>query len=146
MTYATPEDYIACFTERDATGVSAGYDMDTPDDARIARHLQSASDRIDSYLGARYTLPLVDVPGALRDYCCDIARYLLTGNEHQCTEEIRLRYEDAVSWLKRVADGKITLGSAARDGQTVEPSSPDVVFYSGGEDLWGRNRTGGGCY
>ncbi|MGX5056719.1 gp436 family protein [Enterobacter asburiae] len=146
MTYATPEDYIAYFTERDATGVSAKRGVGAPDTTRIARHLQSASDRIDSYLGARYTLPLVDVPGALRDYCCDIARFLMVGTEHSTTEEMRIRYDDAIAWLKRVADGKITLGSAPGDGQTVEPSSPDVVFYCGGEDLWSRNRTGGGCY
>ncbi|SMG61819.1 gp436 family protein [Cedecea sp. NFIX57] len=102
MTYATPEDYIAYFTERDATGVSADYDSDTPDNARIARHLQSASNRIDSWIGARYSLPLGDVPDALRDYCCDIARFLLTGSDHACTEEIRMRYDDAISWLKRV--------------------------------------------
>ncbi|WP_176227929.1 hypothetical protein [Cedecea sp. NFIX57] len=45
-----------------------------------------------------------------------------------------------------MAAGKVSLGSMPDGGKTVEPSSPDVVFYSGGEDLWSRNRTGGGCY
>lgn len=102
MTYATVDDYIAYFTERDAAGVSAPRGHGEPDTLRIARHLQSASDRIDSYISARYSLPLTDVPGALRDYCCDIARFLLTGNERTTTDEMRIRYDDAIAWLKRV--------------------------------------------
>ena len=146
MSYATPENYKAYFTLRDAVGVTAPRGRGEPDDERIAYHLKGASNRIDSYIGARYLLPLTDVPDALRDYCCDIARYLLTGTERPCTEEIRLRYEDAMSWLKMVANGKISIGSNTENGSSVETSSPGVAFYSGGEDLWSRNRTGGGCY
>ena len=146
MRYATPEDYIAYFTVRDAATVSAPRGRTEPDEERIAYHLQSASNRIDSYIGARYRLPLADVPDALRDYCCDIARFLLTGTEHRCPEEIRIRYDDAISWLKLVAAGKTGIGSNPENGSGVEPSSPDVTFYAGGEDLWSRRRTGGGCY
>jgi Mu-like prophage protein gp36 len=146
MSYATPEDYIAYFTVRDAATVSAPRGRADPDEERIAYHLQSASNRIDSYIGARYRLPLADVPDALRDYCCDIARFLLTGTEHRCSEEIRIRYDDAISWLKLVAAGKTGIGSNPENGSVVEPSSPDVTFYAGGEDLWSRRRTGGGCY
>lgn len=146
MSYSTPENYIAYFTRRDATGVTAGRGEATPDEDRIAYHLQAASDRIDSYISARYRLPLTDIPCALRDYCCDIARYLLTGTERKCTDEIRLRYEDAMDWLKLVASGKVGIGTNAENGGTVDSSAPDVAFYSGGEDVWSRNRTGGGCY
>lgn len=146
MSYATPEDYIAYFTERDATGSTAQRGKAEPDTDRIARHLRGASGRIDAYIGARYRLPLNDVPDALRDYCCDIARYLLTGTEHQCAEEIRLRYEDAIAWLKLVATGKAGIGTNPENGASIEGSAPDVYFYSGGEDLWSRRNTRGGCY
>lgn len=146
MVYATPEDYISFFTVRDAATVTAPRGRADPDEARIERHLQSASRRMDSYIGARYVLPLTDVPEALRDYCCDIARFLMTGTEHRCTDEIRIRYDDAISWLKRVADGKVSIGTSTQSGATVAVSSPDVEFYSDGQDLWSRRRTGGGCY
>lgn len=146
MSYATPEDYKAWFTERDAVSVSAPWHSDKADDKRIAYHLRAASGRIDAYIGARYRLPLRQVPDALRDYCCDIARYLLTGNEHTCNEVIRLRYEDAISWLKLVASGKVGIGANPENGGTIDASEPGVTFYSGGEDLWSRNRTGGGAY
>lgn len=146
MSYATPDDYISYFTERDAAGVSASRGRGEPDETRIARQLEAASGRIDAYIGARYRLPLKDVPDALRDYCCDIARYLLTGTEHPCTELIRLRYEDAISWLKLVAAGKASIGSNPENGSTIEPSAPTLSFWSGSEDLWSRRNTGGGCY
>jgi len=146
MSYATPEDYKTYFTERDAVSVSAPWNSDEADDERLARHLRSASGRIDAYIGARYRLPLRQVPDALRDYCCDIARYLLTGNEHTCNEVIRMRYEDAINWLKLVASGKAGIGSNPENGGTVDASTPTVEFYSGGDDLWSRNRTGGGAY
>lgn len=146
MSYATPDNYIAYFGERDATGASAQRGKAVPDRDRLTYHLEGASARIDAYIGARYRLPLADVPQALRDYCCDIARYLLTGTERTCTEEIRLRYEDAIAWLKLVATGKAGIGTNPENGASVEGSAPDVFFYSGGEDLWSRRNTNGGCY
>lgn len=137
---------MAYFTVRDATGVSAGRGYAEPDETRIAYHLQAASNRIDSWIGARYRLPLTDVPEALRDYCCDIARYLLTGTERPCTEEIRLRYEDAMDWLKLVSAGKASIGTNPENGSSIESAAPSVAFYSGGDDLWSRDRTRGGCY
>ncbi|MGK0740064.1 gp436 family protein [Yokenella regensburgei] len=146
MSYATPEDYKAYFTERDAVSVSAPWASDEADDERIARHLRGASGRIDAYISARYRLPLRQVPDALRDYCCDIARYLMTGNEHTCNEVIRLRYEDAIAWLRLVAAYKVSIGSNPENGGNIDAATPTVEFYSGGDDLWSRNRTGGGAY
>ncbi|MGK0600078.1 gp436 family protein [Yokenella regensburgei] len=146
MSYATPEDYKAYFTERDAKSVSAPWGSDEADDKRIARHLRGASGRIDAYISARYRLPLRQVPDALRDYCCDIARYLMTGNEHTCNEVIRLRYEDAIAWLRLVAGHKVSIGSNPENGGSIDAATPTVEFYSGGDDLWSRSRTGGGAY
>ncbi|ELL1287594.1 DUF1320 domain-containing protein [Salmonella enterica] len=146
MSYATPEDYIAYFTERDATGVSAPRGRGVPDGQRITRHLESASNRIDAYIGQRYVLPLRDVPPALRDYCCDIARYLMTGTERPCTDEVRERYGDAIGWLKLVAAGKVGIGSNPESGTVAETGGATTTFFSGGTDLWSRERTGGGCY
>lgn len=146
MSYATPEDYKAYFTERDAVSVSAPWASAEADDERIARHLRGASGRIDAYISARYRLPLRQVPDAMRDYCCDIARYLMTGNEHTCNEVIRLRYEDAIAWLKLVAAYKVSIGSNPENGGSIDAATPTVEFYSGGDDLWSRNRTGGGAY
>ncbi|MFN1149943.1 gp436 family protein [Serratia liquefaciens] len=153
MVYATVEDYIAYFTERDAVSVSARQGSGEVVETRIAYHLKSASGRIDAYIGARYALPLATVPDCLRGYCCDIARYLLTGSEHQVNETIRLRYEDALDWLKLVGTGKVGIGSDVDSGAVVDTAPPGVAFGSDGAafgdqggDIWSRRRTGGGAY
>lgn len=153
MVYATVEDYIAYFTERDAVSVSARQGSGEVVEARIAWHLKAASGRIDAYIGARYALPLTTVPDCLRGYCCDIARYLLTGNERQVNDTIRLRYEDALDWLKLVATGKVGIGSDVGSGTVVDSAPPGVEFGSDGVDfgerggdIWSRRHTGGGAY
>lgn len=69
--------------------------------------IQDASDIADGYVGVKYPIPLPEVPKNLKIIICDIARYFLWKNE--ASEEIRKRYEDAIAFLKRVADGKAIL-------------------------------------
>ena len=71
--------------------------------------LEAASDLADSYLSARYTLPLVSWEDDLRRAVAHIAAYDLMVrrgfNPTGADEQIRLRYEDAIRWLEGVARG-----------------------------------------
>lgn len=69
--------------------------------------IQDASDIADGYIGVKYPIPLPEVPKNLKIIICDIARYFLWKTE--ASEEARRRYEDAIAFLKRVADGKAIL-------------------------------------
>ena len=81
------------------------------DDARIEAALLSASGEMDTYLGTRYALPLAGASAALSEelgrIACDIARYRLWADH--ASEEVRRRYDDAIRWLTRVAEGKLVL-------------------------------------
>ena len=79
------------------------------DSAAVTRALTSASDEIDTYLAARYTLPLTEVPGFLKTLAVDIALYRLALSADVLSEEHRKRYEDALGHLKRIAEGKAAL-------------------------------------
>lgn len=74
--------------------------------------LEAASDLADSYLAARYTLPLVSWQDDLRRAVCAIAAYDLMvrrGFSPQgADEQLRLRYEDALRWLDLVARGLVS--------------------------------------
>lgn len=74
--------------------------------------LEAASDLADGYLRSRYALPLTAWEDDLRRAVCGIAAYdLLTRRgfrPEDSGENVRLRYEDAVRWLKGVADGSIS--------------------------------------
>lgn len=100
--------------------------------------IQDATEEINGYIGGRYALPLPNVPSNLERMACDIARYRLYFQ--QPTEEVRQRYEDAVSFLKLVANNKAHLQiQDAATNQIVDdqpknkPSTmPIGTSYTGG--------------
>lgn len=100
--------------------------------------IQDATEEINGYIGGRYALPLPNVPSNLERMACDIARYRLYFQ--QPTEEVRKRYEDAISFLKLVASNKAHLQiQDAATNQIVDdqpknkPSTmPIGTSYTGG--------------
>jgi phage gp36-like protein len=82
-----------------------------------------ASDTIDSYLRSRFDLPLTAYGDDVKRACAIIAVYdLIAARGYDPGEpgddNLRLRYEDILAWLKRVADGTVTpnaTGSASGD-------------------------------
>ena len=64
------------------------------------------------------------VPPLLELLCCDIARYRLMTRP---TDEARQRFEDALSWLDKVAQGKIDLGGATNDAPPVAGGAVGVA-------------------
>ncbi len=136
MTYAVQQDLVDRFgaeslaqlTDRD-TGQVIDADV-------LGRALSDADAEIDSYLAARYGLPLASVPGILVRIAADIARYRLFAD--RATEAVRKRYEDAVRDLKLISAGTIVIDGAvsaalapAERGGAVVQRSPDALFGSG---------------
>lgn len=66
-----------------------------------------AASLIDGYLATRYALPLVSVPALVRGWAADITRFHLW--DDHAPEEVRRRYDDALSRLKELAAGKVNL-------------------------------------
>lgn len=141
--YATREDMIKAFGERECISLTDRDFAGQIDDEVLNAKLLQASAKIDSYLSGRYPTPWTDTPGVLVGYCCDIARYQLSGAGTQCTEEIRERYEDATRYLERVAAGTITLGRMP-NGEIVR-SGTRVAFSSAGR-VFDRGSTKGGAF
>ena len=140
MAYATQADITELYgadslfvADRDGDGV-----VDAP---AVTRALVSASDEIDSYIGVRVTLPLATVPGILRQLAVDIAVYRLALSRDVRSEEHRLRYEDALRFLKAVAKGEAVLaftGDGAGEGDPDAPPVLGTVIVSGEERLFTR--------
>jgi len=82
------------------------------DSAAVTQALEDASAVIDSYLSARYALPLSQIPRTLVTLCVDIAIYRLARSPDLLSEDIRQRYEDALKHLSHIAAGKAGLGIA----------------------------------
>lgn len=141
--YASREDMVLAFGELECVSLTDRDFTGQIDDAVMTAKLTQASAEIDGYLAGRYPLPWTDTPRVLTGRCCDIARYLMCGAGTQMTEEVRLRYEDAVRYLERVADGRITLGRSP--GGEVVRSGTGARFVSNGR-AFGRDETGGGGF
>lgn len=84
-----------------------------------ARAENDAAGIVDGYLAARYSLPLVSVPGMVLGWVADIARFRLW--DEQAPEEVRRRYEDAIGQLRDLANGKIALPPGTDGTQASAP-------------------------
>lgn len=133
MPYATPQDMMNQFGERELTSLTDRENVGVIDEALLLKALESAEGEINAYVAAKYELPMVNVPVIVRDYACDIARYRLCGAEVTETEVIRTRYEDAIKFFARVAKGDVTLGidlsnASATPSGSVKSSLPVKAF------------------
>ena len=134
MSYATIQDVIARYgddlllilTDRDGDGAA---DMDVVDQA-----LQDAAAEIDTYLAAKYQLPVTTTVPALVRVSVDIVVYRLAADRSTGTDEQRKRYEDAVSWLTKVSRGDVSLGLPK-----PPVSSNGAVFIKGPERRFKRH-------
>jgi phage gp36-like protein len=94
------------------------------DDKREAvtnRALLDCSATADGYIAAKNALPLPVVNDRLKEVVADLARYKLY--KDRANEEVRQRYEDAISWLKDVARGTVIL--------VIDPAEqPSGFFHS----------------
>lgn len=142
--YATRDDLIARFgvqsIEQLERAVSQGVDPAVSEKA-----LTDAQELADSYIAARYALPLPAVPETLKGVVLDIARYKLYAM--RAPDEVRQRYEDAISWLKQVSAGKAVLQlppdpDAGTDGGEASKNTSRIAVGSshyGG--IFGRETT-----
>jgi phage gp36-like protein len=105
MAYATIADITAIHGARTLQIVGDRNSDGVIDEAAVNLALASASAEIDSYLASRYSVPIASPDQMVKGYCVDIAVYRLAYGDLERTEEMRIRYDDAIKWLKEVAKG-----------------------------------------
>lgn len=133
MSYATSQDMINRYPNRDLVQLTNEDPTATAiDTVPIDQALADASAEIDSYIEARFALPLTDPPPVLIRLATDIAIYRLQSlRPLHDLEDARRRYQDAVNILTRVAAGDLTLGIAASG---LEPALAAAVETVDGPD------------
>ena len=125
--YASLQDLLDAFGEGEVVSLTdrenTGSVVESIADDAIARACSEA----DSYLSARYRVPVAPVDKALTDAVCQIARYRLTGAEATETDPIQQRYDRAIKWLERIARGDINLPGL----EDAADTAGDVLFSTG---------------
>ena len=115
--YATKSDLVVRFG-----GELEQLLMMLPSVTAVEDAIQDATEEINGHIGGRYSLPLPNVPSNLKRMACDIARYRLYFQ--QPTEEVRKRYEDAISFLRRVAENKAHLQIQSEESDEIIDDEP----------------------
>lgn len=137
MPYATPDDMSQRYGAAVMIALTDLERSGALDSAAALVALEDASAEIDGYLG-RYRLPFSAPPPQLRVLCCDIARCRLATGMRQMSEEVQLRYESAISYLKLVATGRAQLAGIS---SAAAPESDDgAVFNSPQAKVFGRDQ------
>ncbi|ECY5339224.1 DUF1320 domain-containing protein [Salmonella enterica subsp. enterica serovar Stanley] len=110
---------------------------DDLNEKKLTQALNDAGALADSYLSAKYTLPLAVVPQVLVQHCCAIAFYYLC--DQQASEQARDRYREALTWLREVKNGSIPIGV---DEAGSVPESDDLPQMQAEAPVFGRNQKG----
>lgn len=110
MPYATQQDIIDRYSQEALLIIADRDDDQVIDSAVVDQALADATAEIDTYLAAKYSLPLAVVPDVLIRLSVDIVMYRLAADADMATEERRQRYEDAINLLDRIAKGTASLG------------------------------------
>lgn len=130
MPYATIEDIRTLRGEKVLTFISDLDGDDVANDPAIQQGLDDAAAEIDTYLSSLFSLPFETVPPVLRKLCVDMAIYGVSLLRPTRPDEFRVRYEDAVKLLIRIADGKAGLGLPTKppaEGELPGKSSGMIV-------------------
>ncbi|SNR95343.1 Mu-like prophage protein gp36 [Humidesulfovibrio mexicanus] len=144
MAYATVADLIAAYGEQEVIALTDREERQDADnlgtvDSTVALGaLERASSEADTYVAARYALPLSSVPQALAVAVCDIARFRLSGGETTETTPIADRYKAAIAWLKDVAAGRAVLPGVATSCPGGEGGGSGGVEFSTGRRVFAR--------
>ena len=135
MTYALQADMVTAFGDDELVQLTDRADppVGAIDAAVLTRALEAADGEIDSYLAARYTLPLPSVPTILRDCAIDIARYRL--HDRGVPDLVKDAYKDRIAWLLNVSKGIASLGINTDD---IAPASAGLPEMTSGGRVFAR--------
>lgn len=105
--------------------------------ARILEVITETAGLIDGFIGARYALPLAQVPVILVGWARAIVRYKVqawrVGDEK--TDPVVRDYRDAMKLLQLVADGKFSLGV---EDPEQSPAALGDMRIETGDKVFGR--------
>lgn len=120
MAYCTLDDLMAMLSESEIAQLSAETG-EVPDAEIVAAAIAAADALIDGYCEPRYgsIMPFSPVPEIIKAMSVDIAIYNLFSRRTIMPEVRRLKYEDAISFLKRIAQGLANISGTSSTGATT---------------------------
>lgn len=109
------------------------------DDAMIDTYLRHAESSAESYVGGRYTVPLVDWPESIEYAILVIARHRLFQRRSLVIEdEMQAEYDHQIRWLKDIQAHRADLyfGDAVEGNEGVSSGYGDLTNIETGTNLF----------
>jgi phage gp36-like protein len=123
MSYCATEDLNERLSNDELIQLTDDSNTGTVDQAIVSRAIAAAQDTIDGYIRGRYAVPLVSVPGVIKNISADLAAYNLFKRRNQLAvnEARELMYKKAVTQLKDIQTGTILLETATGEALAPRP-------------------------
>jgi phage gp36-like protein len=133
MTYSIQSDIVDQLDEDSLIQLTDDEDAGEVNEGRVAKAIADADATINAYCQGIYMIPLDPVPDKIRQISVDIAIYNLFSRRGDTAPDIRIeRHKEAIRFLEKVADGRISLGAATpapvNTRDTVNILSNDRIF------------------
>jgi len=129
--YSTIEDLINMFGENEIIEISSVPNVDGLNEEKCYRCLEQATAEIDSYIGMKVAVPLVNyIPDVINRICCNIARYRLYDDKK--TPNVQKEYDNEIAFLKDFRNGLVYINfenpnSTDADGNPIVNQAKDEV-------------------
>lgn len=127
MAYCAQSDILEQIDEDVLIGLTDDDDDGDVDDDKVTRAIADADAEIDSYCGARYTVPFTTVPAIIRKMSVEIAIYNLYARRKGASESREKRYNNAIRLLRDVSKGVVSLGADDPDGSPPDTNAPQMA-------------------
>lgn len=132
LKYTSVEDLTDLLSETQLAQITDDSDGDpSTDDPRVQKFLAYAESTVDTFIQARYSLPLSPVPASVQYAALVIAKYRLLLRREYMSDEIEKEYMAVMTWLEMVRDDRADLYPRATDDDAEITSGTSVNTFFG---------------
>ena len=140
MAYSVKDDVLEQMDEDILLQLTDDHDTGVVDDDKVTRAIADADASIDTYCQGRYSIPLSPVPDKIRQVSVDISIYNLYSRRGDTVPENRKdRHKEALRFLEKVSEGKISLGSST----PAETTTTDTANIDYNDRIFTRGKMSG---
>ena len=128
MAYSELPDLLIQISEKDLVGLTDDANTGTINKDTVIATIVKADAIIDSFMAAKYSVPLSPVPTITTHHSVIITLQLLYARRSGSPEHIQTLYDNNMMFLKAISEGTITLGDDDPDGDRTDDEIPEFVL------------------
>ena len=128
MAYSELPDLLIQISEKDLVGLTDDANTGTINKDTVTATTVKADAIIDSFMAAKYSVPLSPVPTITTHHSVIITLQLLYARRSGSPEHIQTLYDNTMMFLQAIGEGTLTLGDNDPDGDRTDDVTPVFVL------------------